>query len=117
MKLYILTGESSGDIHAANLVRELKLYNSSVKIRAWGGERLIAEGVDLASNITSAALNRDLEKILLWSKKWKYTFNPKKSKDMISSNKNLNNSPPTLLVNTFIDRVNSHIKASRYLSC
>ena len=55
MKLYILTGESSGDIHAANLVRELKLYNSSVKIRAWGGERLIAEGVDLAKNITSAA--------------------------------------------------------------
>ena len=58
---------------------------------------LIAIGED--PNITSAALNRDLEKILSWSKKWKVSFNPKKSKDMIFSNKNLNNSPPLLLDN------------------
>lgn len=56
MKLYIVTGESSGDIHAANLVRELKSYDSNIRIRAWGGERLLAEGVDLASNITATAI-------------------------------------------------------------
>ena len=55
MRLYIVTGEPSGDLHAANLVHELKAFSSSIKIRAWGGERLIAEGVELASNIRGAA--------------------------------------------------------------
>ena len=36
------------------------------------------------------------------------TFNPKKSKDMIFSNKTLNNSPPVILNNVFVDRVNCH---------
>ena len=51
MKLYIVTGEPSGDLHAANLVHELKTSNNSINIRAWGGERLIAEGVELAKHI------------------------------------------------------------------
>jgi len=55
LKLYIITGEPSGDLHAANLVHELKASNSSVKIRAWGGERLIAEGVELAKHIKETA--------------------------------------------------------------
>ncbi len=55
MKLYIVTGEPSGDLHAANLAHELKIYNSILKIRAWGGDRLIAEGVGLAKNIKDTA--------------------------------------------------------------
>ena len=55
MKLYIVTGEPSGDLHAANLVHELKVANNSIKIRAWGGERLIAEGVELARHIRDTA--------------------------------------------------------------
>ena len=55
MKLYIVTGEPSGDLHAANLVHELKIYNSIFKIRAWGGDRLIAEGVELAKHIKDIA--------------------------------------------------------------
>ena len=55
MKLYIVTGEPSGDLHAANLVCELKIYNSILKIRAWGGDRLIAEGVELAKHIKDTA--------------------------------------------------------------
>ena len=55
MKLYIVTGEFSGDIHAANLVHELKLSNQSVQIRAWGGERLLSEGVELARHISNTA--------------------------------------------------------------
>ena len=53
-------------------------------------------------NETALQLNRDL------LKKWKVTFNAKKSKDMIFSKKCLNNSPPLMFGNTFIDRVNSH---------
>jgi len=55
LKLYIVTGEPSGDLHAANLVHELKIYNSILKIRAWGGDRLIAEGVELAKHIKDTA--------------------------------------------------------------
>ena len=55
MKLYIVTGEPSGDLHAANLVHELKISNSILKIRAWGGDRLIAEGVELARHIKDTA--------------------------------------------------------------
>ena len=55
MRLYIVTGEPSGDLHAANLVRELKASNSSINIRAWGGERLITEGVELARHIKDTA--------------------------------------------------------------
>lgn len=50
-----MTGEPSGDLHAANLVHELKLQNSIFKIRAWGGDRLIAEAVELAKHIKETA--------------------------------------------------------------
>jgi lipid-A-disaccharide synthase len=55
LKLYIVTGEPSGDLHAANLVHELKISNSILKIRAWGGDRLIAEGVELARHLKDTA--------------------------------------------------------------
>lgn len=55
MKFYIITGEPSGDLHAANLVHELKKCNNDLQIRAWGGERLLEEGVELAKNIKDTA--------------------------------------------------------------
>ena len=55
MKIYIITGEPSGDLHASNLVNELKKCNNDLKIRAWGGERLTAEGVELAKHIKDTA--------------------------------------------------------------
>ena len=67
---------------------------------------LMASGND--PNETALQLNRDLLKISQWAKKWKVTFNAKKSKDTIFSKKYLNNSPPLIFGNTFIDRVNSH---------
>ncbi len=55
MRYYIVTGEPSGDMHAANLVNELKKVDSDIFVRAWGGERLISEGVSLAKNIKQTA--------------------------------------------------------------
>ncbi len=49
-KLFIITGELSGDIHASNVVKELKKINSSIEIEAIGGDNLNAEGVKLFSN-------------------------------------------------------------------
>ena len=50
----------------------------------------------------------DLAKITAWAEKWKISFNAKKSKDMIFSNKILNNSPPLIFNGVTIERVNLH---------
>ncbi len=55
MKFYIITGEPSGDLHAANLVEELKKCNNKLEFRAWGGEHLLAQGVELAKHIKETA--------------------------------------------------------------
>ena len=61
-------------------------------------------------------INRDLEKISEWAEKWKISFNAGKSKDMIFSNKMLNNSPPITFDNSFVKRVNEHKHLGVYLS-
>ena len=58
---------------------------------------------------TTEQLNReDLINISNWAQLWKVTFNTGKTKDMIFSNKVLNNSPPLLYNENIIERVNSH---------
>lgn len=46
-KLFIITGEYSGDRHAADVVKELKKLNPQIEIEAVGGKNLSAEGVKL----------------------------------------------------------------------
>ena len=75
---------------------------------------LLASGIDPAE--TAAMINRDLEKISEWAEKWKISFNAGKSKDMIFSNKILNNSPPITFDNSFVKRVNEHKHLGVYLS-
>ena len=75
---------------------------------------LMATGPDPA--MTASQLNRDLEKINTWSLRWKVSFNPKKTKDIIFSKKVLNNSPPVVFNDTLIDRVNIHKHLGLYLT-
>ena len=56
---------------------------------------------------TTNILNRDLARISNWAHKWKITFNPQKSKDMIFS-KALMPSYPTIMDLHFIERVHLH---------
>lgn len=46
-KLFIITGEYSGDRHASDVVRELKKINPEMEIEAVGGSNLASEGVKL----------------------------------------------------------------------
>src|SRR5574344_152498 len=46
-KVFIITGELSGDIHASNVVKELLKIYPDVKIQGIGGENLRAAGVEL----------------------------------------------------------------------
>jgi lipid-A-disaccharide synthase len=60
-KIYIISGEASGDLHAANLVSELKKQNNSLYFKAWGGDRLRNEGVIIDKDIKELAFMGFLE--------------------------------------------------------
>ena len=74
---------------------------------------LLANGIDPAE--TAEKLNRDLLKISNWAKLWKVKFNASKTKDIIFSNKVLNNSPPLVLnvITRNIFRYNRSIYSDR----
>ena len=40
MKYYIISGEASGDLHGANLIRALRLKDKEACFRYWGGDRM-----------------------------------------------------------------------------
>ena len=73
---------------------------------------LKSDGLDRPSGKTvqetSTILNRDLEKISLWSTKWKVTFNTDKSSQIIFSKHNFNYSPLLLLNQKSIRKVDTH---------
>jgi lipid-A-disaccharide synthase len=47
LKLYIIAGERSGDLHGSNLVKSLKASNPSIVIRGFGGDEMKSAGVDI----------------------------------------------------------------------
>jgi lipid-A-disaccharide synthase len=51
MKYYIIAGEHSGDLHASNLMKELKMRDASAEFRCWGGDLMQAEGAVLVKHI------------------------------------------------------------------
>jgi len=71
-KIYIISGERSGDLHASNLVLALKDQNSSLKFRGMGGRYSQEAGVDLAVDYSQVALMGFLEVVLGFRKVLKY---------------------------------------------
>ncbi|MCE7991052.1 MAG: lipid-A-disaccharide synthase [Roseivirga sp.] len=51
MRYYIIAGEASGDLHAANMMKQLKLRDPDAYFRVWGGDRMQAEADELAKHI------------------------------------------------------------------
>ena len=74
---------------------------------------LFVSGSDPAETVD--ILNRDLQKISSWATKWKVKFNSSKTKNIIFSNKTLNNSPPLIFNDCFIEVVNEHKHLGLYL--
>ena len=64
MKIFIITGEHSGDIHASKVVEELKkTYSSDLIIEGVGGENLQNAGVKLFStqeNMSAMGVSFDI---------------------------------------------------------
>jgi len=51
MKYYIIAGEASGDMHAANMMKQLKLRDDEAYFRVWGGDSMAKEAQELAKHI------------------------------------------------------------------
>jgi lipid-A-disaccharide synthase len=55
MKFYIISGEASGDLHGADLIRELKIKFPSANFRAWGGDLMKKEGAYIVKHYRDLA--------------------------------------------------------------
>ncbi|HEY0031064.1 MAG TPA: lipid-A-disaccharide synthase [Bacteroidia bacterium] len=55
MKYYIIAGEASGDLHASNLMRELKVLDPLAHFRCWGGDLMKAQGAELVKHYRDLA--------------------------------------------------------------
>lgn len=55
MRYYIIAGEASGDLHAANLMRELKELDQQAEFRCWGGDLMKEMGAHLVKHYRDLA--------------------------------------------------------------
>ena len=55
MKYYIIAGEASGDLHASNLIAEIKKKDPKAEFRGFGGDLMKREGLDLVKHYRTMA--------------------------------------------------------------
>ena len=63
MKYYVIAGERSGDLHAANLIKALKAEDPQASFRAWGGDAMQSAGADIVTHYRQMAFMGFLEVI------------------------------------------------------
>ena len=56
MRIFFSVGEPSGDLHGANLIRELRAQHPDVECVGYGGPKMAAAGCDLHEDLTELAL-------------------------------------------------------------
>lgn len=54
-KIFIITGEPSGDLHGANLVHALLKINPQLNIQCWGGDKMKAAGAQVLKHVDELA--------------------------------------------------------------
>jgi lipid-A-disaccharide synthase len=64
MKYYIIAGEASGDLHASNLMKELKANDPESSFRCWGGDLMEAQGGGMVKHYRDLAFMGFLEVLL-----------------------------------------------------
>ena len=55
MRYYLIAGEASGDLHASNLMRELKIRDQEADFRCWGGDLMEQQGATLVKHYRDLA--------------------------------------------------------------
>ncbi|MEI6576317.1 MAG: lipid-A-disaccharide synthase [Bacteroidota bacterium] len=61
MKYYIIAGEASGDLHAANLMKEIRARDEHAEFRCWGGDKMQGQGGNLMKHYRDLAFMGFLE--------------------------------------------------------
>lgn len=61
MKYYIIAGEASGDLHASNLMKAIKLKDQNAEFRFWGGDLMQKQGGTLVKHYRDLAFMGFLE--------------------------------------------------------
>ncbi|WP_187263266.1 lipid-A-disaccharide synthase [Pontibacter beigongshangensis] len=61
MKYYIIAGERSGDLHASNLIKQLRKQDPQAVIRGWGGDMMLEAGMELVKHYREMAFMGFLE--------------------------------------------------------
>lgn len=55
MNYYIIAGEASGDLHASNLMKSLKVLDTSASFRCWGGDLMQKQGAEIVKHYRDLA--------------------------------------------------------------
>lgn len=55
MKLYLIAGEASGDLHGSNLLKALYAAREGLECRVWGGDLMAAQGATLVKHFRDLA--------------------------------------------------------------
>jgi lipid-A-disaccharide synthase len=55
LKLYIIAGEASGDLHGSNLIKALHTHQDNLSIRAWGGDMMERAGATVVKHYRDLA--------------------------------------------------------------
>jgi lipid-A-disaccharide synthase len=55
MKYYIIAGEASGDLHASNLMREIRVLDPGATFRCWGGDLMEEQGGEIVKHFRDLA--------------------------------------------------------------
>lgn len=64
MKYYIIAGEASGDLHASNLILEIKKLDHNAVIRGWGGDLMEMQGAEIVKHYRDLAFMGYIEVLL-----------------------------------------------------
>lgn len=64
MKLYVIAGEASGDLHGSNLMKALKNERPEVEFRFWGGDKMKAVAGEPVKHIKELAFMGFIEVIM-----------------------------------------------------
>jgi lipid-A-disaccharide synthase len=64
MKYYVIAGEASGDLHASNLIKQLKGLDANATFRCWGGDLMQQQGAEIIKHYRDLAFMGFVEVVM-----------------------------------------------------
>lgn len=64
VKSYFIVGEASGDLHASNLAKQLKLQDPTFESRGWGGDLMSEAGIEVVKHYRDLAFMGFIEVLM-----------------------------------------------------